>query len=372
MALEAGTYVNDLVTTNPVGAADFVSAGDDHLRLVKSVLKATFPNASRAFYLPTSIALQTATVTLVAADQNKIIPVSCEDAARTVNLPANATLPDGWQVTIVKADHSPNTLTIDGSGSDTINGNLTTILYQRYQTARLTWCATISAWIADIPQQTPIGFISPNFSSVLPPGWLWANGTTIGNASSAGTGRANVDCLGLFTILWNALSDTNAAVSGGRGASAAIDFAANKRITIPNMAGYVPAGRDGMNSVAVVNLLTATYFGITSATLGNKGGSEKHILTEAQMPSHLHGAGTYAAATNGDHFHDYIAPTGTTGSHETGSGRTGDPTSVTAGTNTSTDGDHTHDITGNSSSAGSDAAHNNTQPTIITNYMIKL
>lgn len=50
MALEAATFVNDLVITNPV-SGDNVSQGDDHLRLLKSVLKDTFPNLSRAYYL---------------------------------------------------------------------------------------------------------------------------------------------------------------------------------------------------------------------------------------------------------------------------------------------------------------------------------
>lgn len=47
MALETGTYISDLVTTNPV-AADPKSAGDDHLRLLKSTIKATFPNVTGA------------------------------------------------------------------------------------------------------------------------------------------------------------------------------------------------------------------------------------------------------------------------------------------------------------------------------------
>ncbi len=47
MALETGTYISDLVTTNPV-AADPKSAGDDHIRLLKSTIKATFPNVSNA------------------------------------------------------------------------------------------------------------------------------------------------------------------------------------------------------------------------------------------------------------------------------------------------------------------------------------
>ena len=41
MALETGTYISDLVVTNPT-AADAKSQGDDHLRLIKSAIKNTF------------------------------------------------------------------------------------------------------------------------------------------------------------------------------------------------------------------------------------------------------------------------------------------------------------------------------------------
>lgn len=48
MALETGTYISDLVTTNPVGGTDPKSQGDDHIRLIKSTLQTTFPNVSGA------------------------------------------------------------------------------------------------------------------------------------------------------------------------------------------------------------------------------------------------------------------------------------------------------------------------------------
>jgi hypothetical protein len=44
MSLETGTRIQDLVATNPVGATDFVSQGDDHLRLVKACVKGSFPS----------------------------------------------------------------------------------------------------------------------------------------------------------------------------------------------------------------------------------------------------------------------------------------------------------------------------------------
>lgn len=51
MALESGTYVKDLVSTNPPGT-DAISQGDDHIRLVKSVLKNSFPSNSNAPIVP--------------------------------------------------------------------------------------------------------------------------------------------------------------------------------------------------------------------------------------------------------------------------------------------------------------------------------
>jgi len=45
MALESTTYIDGLVSTNPAGT-DPRSQGDDHLRLIKSAIKTTFPSIS--------------------------------------------------------------------------------------------------------------------------------------------------------------------------------------------------------------------------------------------------------------------------------------------------------------------------------------
>lgn len=47
MGLETGTYISDLVSTNPLGSDQKVTA-DDHLRLIKSTVKASFPNVNGA------------------------------------------------------------------------------------------------------------------------------------------------------------------------------------------------------------------------------------------------------------------------------------------------------------------------------------
>lgn len=47
MPLETPTYISDLVPTNPA-SGDPAGQGDDHLRAIKSALKATFPNVTGA------------------------------------------------------------------------------------------------------------------------------------------------------------------------------------------------------------------------------------------------------------------------------------------------------------------------------------
>ena len=47
MALESTTYIDGLVITNPTGT-DPRSQGDDHLRLIKDTIRATFPNVAGA------------------------------------------------------------------------------------------------------------------------------------------------------------------------------------------------------------------------------------------------------------------------------------------------------------------------------------
>ena len=47
MALESGTFIDSLNASNPT-STDIVSQADDHLRLIKSTIKATFPNINAA------------------------------------------------------------------------------------------------------------------------------------------------------------------------------------------------------------------------------------------------------------------------------------------------------------------------------------
>lgn len=104
---------------------------------------------------------------------------------------------------------------------------------------------------------------------------------TIGNANS-GASIAQDWAEVLFTHLWNQYTQTRCPVLtsvGGastRGASAAADYAASKRITLPDERGRVFVG-------------AGTGSSLTARTQHNQSGEEMHTLTTAEMPGHTHG-----------------------------------------------------------------------------------
>ncbi len=51
MALESANWVTQLVDTNPT-TSDPVSQGDDHLRMIKTVLSNSFPSTSTTAIVP--------------------------------------------------------------------------------------------------------------------------------------------------------------------------------------------------------------------------------------------------------------------------------------------------------------------------------
>lgn len=112
-------------------------------------------------------------------------------------------------------------------------------------------------------------------------GWVRLNGRTIGSSTSGATERANADCQALFVYLWGA--DAGLTVSGGRGVSAAADWAANKTITLPDARGRVLASLDDMGASAA-GRLTSSYFGASGTTLGAAGGGESFTLQTTNLP----------------------------------------------------------------------------------------
>ena len=184
------------------------------------------------------------------------------------------------------------------------------------------------------------------------PGFVRANGRTIGNADSGATERANDDCLALYTLYW---ADSSYTVTGGRGASAAADWAANKTLVLPSMRGRVAVGVDTMGNSAANVVPTATSTNLT-------GGEVEHELTTAEMPVHSHGGSVSAA---GGHTHSYTAPATTVFQGSSGGGSF--YLNATPGT-TGAVANHNHDIT----PEGGGDAHNNMQPYRTVWVLIKL
>ncbi len=81
------------------------------------------------------------------------------------------------------------------------------------------------------------GDVKLTLKTVADTSWILMNDTSIGDASSGATGRANADTLALYTLLWTNIIDAWAPVSTGRGASAAADFAAHKAMALPKALG---------------------------------------------------------------------------------------------------------------------------------------
>lgn len=112
MPLEPAVFVDDLTASNPP-TGDLVAQGDDHIRLIKTVLQTTFPNADREFRFPAVFRL-TDDASLTSAHNNAF--VTADATAETISfvLPTN---PDpGYNVVIRKEDSSANVVEVSASG----------------------------------------------------------------------------------------------------------------------------------------------------------------------------------------------------------------------------------------------------------------
>ena len=100
MAIETASFISDLNSSNPPGS-DPVGQADDHIRLVKSVLKSTFPNLTGAVNA-TQLQLNTGTV---------------PTGAILLWSGATTSVPSGWALcngqTVAKIDGSGNITTPD-------------------------------------------------------------------------------------------------------------------------------------------------------------------------------------------------------------------------------------------------------------------
>jgi len=164
----------------------------------------------------------------------------------------------------------------------------------------------------------PAGSVMPYAGSTAPSGWLLSYGQAISRST--------------YATLFAAIGTTYGVGDG------------STTFNVPDLRGRLVAGQDDMGGTSA-NRLTGQSGGVNGDTLGASGGAETHTLTTAELASHTHGAGSFGVA-------------GSTSGSSSGVARTNGTT-------------QTASVTGTSGATGSGGAHNNVQPTLILNYIIK-
>lgn len=129
-------------------------------------------------------------------------------------------------------------------------------------------------------------------------GFVRANGRTLGSATSGATERANADTQVLFEYLWN--TDPNLAVSAGRGATSAADWAANKTIALPDARGLALVGLDDMGNAARGIFTGVTFSAGSAITLGGVAGSSRTTLVTANLPPYTPAGSVSVASVLGN------------------------------------------------------------------------
>lgn len=227
-----------------------------------------------------------------------------------------------------------------------------------------------TSWVqlnAGTTESTPAGIIQQFGGTTAPTGYLICDGSAISRATYSG--------------LFAAIGTSYGAGDG------------STTFNLPDLRGRVAVGKS-----------TDTEFD----AMGETGGAKTHTLTTSQLPAHTHDVNpaSFTTTSTGDHTHTVNPPSTTTstdGSHKhdldgvaetyntqtySGNGGDGDAGRIYdtdyAGSHThtldiasftsGTDGAHTHTInvpSTTSTSAGSGSAHNNLQPYMVVNYIIK-
>lgn len=416
MGLETATYVSGLVNTNPLGS-DGRSVGDDHIRLVKSVLQNTFPNANgainptptefNALTGATAVATISGNTILVAADFNYQGALSKITAGAVITLPAVSGVTAGKRRRFRSG--TTGDVTLVRVGADTIDG-ATSYRIPSFTLVEITSDGT-SEWMVTVTPSSRVGDLTPSGKASADPGEVAADGAAISRTTYAG----------LFAVLGTTFGagdgsttfnvpDTRARALVGSGAGTlaevtgavnvnttndTFDVALNDDTWITGMkvqistSGSMPAPlvvatdywviRASTTTIkfatTLANALAGTAIDITTQGTGNhttthtlrtrtrgqKMGAEEHPIKDAEMRAHTHGL------TDPGHAHNERGR-----NTPSGSGATIVETAISALADELTQNTTTTSTTGITiASFGGDTAHNNVPSSLGVPYFIK-
>ena len=165
-----------------------------------------------------------------------------------------------------------------------------------------------------IKKSYPAGSISMYAGSTAPTGYLLCDGSAVSRTT--------------YADLFTAIGTTYGTGDG------------STTFNVPNVKGKVPVGRDGADT--------------SFDTLGETGGEKTHTLTTTEMPSHTH--------IQNPHNHGIRYKAG---------GGSGYATVEDGGTPYTQHDSFIYDTTATNQNTGGGEAHNNLQPYIVFNYIIK-
>lgn len=272
MGLEAATYIASLNASNPVGSTDAKSQGDDHLRLIKSTVKNSFPGVDKATYLHQAradVASATITADLPAATSDflritgttAITALGTMAAGHQKNLTFAAALTLTYNVTALIIPGAANITTAAGDTCTAISlgsGNWVITAYQK-----ATGKAVIPPAMSEISSLfnsllnsfVGVVFEWPGTLATVPAGFLPCDGRAISRTTYSA----------LFA-LWGTTYGVGDASS---------------TFNIVDDRGRVVAGMDNMGTVAgAANRVTDT----DADTLGGTDGTETHTLLQTELP----------------------------------------------------------------------------------------
>ncbi|HEY6018721.1 MAG TPA: hypothetical protein VIY48_02175, partial [Candidatus Paceibacterota bacterium] len=247
MSVESATYVADLQAANP-SSSDLRSQGDDHLRLLKSVLQNTFPAATRPRPIERVVS-KNADYSVIATDDQTTFFIDTSGGSVTLTLPTLTAGDAGWEISFYKYGANANPVFVAPPTGNLYSGQYSVAKARRCipgKKVSVVWNGT--AFIVERTPTVPVGTMLDYDSATLPSGYEWPNGQTL---------------------------------SGTLGSVYPEYYAAKAALTTLDLRGRVAMTLDNLGGSAAGRLAGGV---INGTAVGNSGGTDTRTLVTANLP----------------------------------------------------------------------------------------